>query len=131
MPESPEDLVRLFIRDYYDWNGRAAATIRKPRDAATVERIRQEHHDLLERYCPPGFSGEPPSYGTDSIHDPERTVIVSSEILEGTARVITQKPMPFGLRGVHSHEFDLQRHNGRWFIVGVFYIDGKERLPSL
>ena len=131
LPRSPEEIVRSFIRDYYAWNNRAAATIGKPRDAGTYERIQQEYKDILTRYCPPGFRGEPLAYGSHSTHHPEKSVIVAVEVLDASARVRTQKPMDATPNAVHTHEFDLQRRDGRWFIIGVFYIDGKERLPSL
>lgn len=130
-PGSPEDIVRSFIRDYYAWNNRAAATIGKPRDAGTHDRIQHGYMDILTKYCPPGFKGEPLAYGSNSTPDPEKSVIVAVDVLDTRARVRTQKPMGSGLNAMHTHEFDLQRREGRWFIVGVFYIDGKERLPSL
>ena len=131
LPLSPEDLVRSFIRDYYAWNNRAVSTLAQPRNATTDERIRQEYQDILRRYCPPGFKGEPLAFSSSSLHDPEKSVIVSVQVQDARARVRVQKPMDFSLKAVHTHEFDLQRRQGRWFLIGIFYIDGRERIPSL
>ena len=42
----------------------------------------------------------------------------------------TVKPMGSWSKSVHTHEFELEFRNGRWFLVGIYYIDGKERVPS-
>lgn len=128
---TPEALVNAFIKDYYLWNGRAAATIGKPSDRQTTQRIEREYGELLAKYCPVGFRGAPLAYGSNSTHDPNASVIVDVKRKDGSATVRTQKPMGSWTKSMHTHEFDLERRNGRWFLVGVYYIDGKERLPSL
>lgn len=128
---SPEALVAAFVRDYFDWNNRAAATIGKPADRGTDQRIQQEYQALLHKYCPPGFKGEPFSYGSDSTYNPRTTRIVAKTVGATSAIVRTERPMASWSKSVHIHEFELVFRENRWFLTGIFYIDGKERLPSL
>jgi hypothetical protein len=86
---------------------------------------------MLAKYCPAGFRGEPLAYGSESTHDPNASVIVDVIQKDGSATVRTQKPMGSWTKSVHTHEFDLERRDGRWLLVGVYYIDGKARVPSL
>jgi hypothetical protein len=128
---TPEALVVAFVRDYFDWNNRAAATMKQPSDQAIGQRIQQEYQALLHEYCPPGFKGEPLSYGSHSSHHPSTTRIVATTVGATSTVVRTQIPMAWSSTSFHTHEFELLFRESRWFLTGIFYIDGQERLPSL
>ena len=76
-PPTPEALVNAYIKDYDAWNARAtASTVGKPYDRQTNTRIVREYEEMLAKYCPSGFKGQPPSYGSNPTYDPNASVIV-------------------------------------------------------
>ena len=129
--DSPEGRVRSFLRDYRDWNARAAKRFGKAYDEAMELRIDREYDELVARYCPPAAERQGIVYGTDPAFDPGATRIVAVSTGDAQAVIRTAKRMHPESDSYHVHEFDLALQGARWLLTGIYYIDGDERLPVL
>lgn len=129
--DDPAALVRAFMADYLAWNDRAFGDDENGFSVESMERADADYRTLLERYCRPGFRGEPISYGSHSAHDPAREVIVSVDTHGDTAVVTTRHTATHPSTFISDHEYRLAREGGRWYLEEIFYVDGEERYPSL
>ncbi len=127
----PQELVLQFIEDYFEWNSQAVELGGRHFKLSPDDhvRIEQDYRKLLDKYCRPGFQGEPIAFGTESSHNPDKEVIVSQAIDDSEAAITTRHTDQFGFET--EHEFRFEREGSRWFLVAVDYIDGGEKYPGL
>ena len=129
--QKPGDLVLAFIEDYFEWNSEAVKLggIKFEHSTDTHNRIQHSYRKLLDKYCRPGFEGEPIAFGTESSHEPNKEVIISEDIGDSKASIRTRHTDQFGFEAEHEYRFELE--GSRWYLVAVDYIDGNEKYPGL
>lgn len=120
-----------FIADFKRWN--AAAHERSERagksDALQLESMevaKQEYAELLARYCQPGFVGEPISFGTPPMHDPDCEFVVTTAFSGDSCLVQTRMISEVtGVEMVDEFKYSLLCNNGYWYVDSVkCMIDG-------
>ncbi len=126
----PESLVRRFIEDYRAWNDRSQLRCEQDDSPEAFEAAEAEYADLLNRYCRPGFAGEPIAFGSTSNHHPatERVLSVNNDAGRCVVTTLNSDATGFEAR----YEYSLVFENDRWYLQALDYVDaGGERLPSL
>jgi hypothetical protein len=127
--ETPEALVREFLRDFEVWNARAVE-----RDAAASDKIaamdeaEDEYGDLLVKFCLPEFSGQLISYGTQSTHIATEAIV--GVVIQGDKAVVkTGYTDENDFRS--DYEYHAQYQDGRWYLLEAFYVDEDGKYPGL
>ncbi len=138
--DDPRTLVEAFIADYFRWNQEAYQRYESPhrlrlrgqaRDKAhrqAMEAAREEYAALLARYCRPGFEGQSISFGSSSMHDPGREVVVSVKPRGDRCVVRTRSTeVVAGTELVNDYEYRLTRSEDRWYLESLKTVheDGK------
>ncbi|QEH35554.1 hypothetical protein OJF2_41070 [Aquisphaera giovannonii] len=132
--KDPAALVERFIEEYSRWN--AAAMQRHsfssihltPEEKANLDLSVKEHHDLVARYCRPGFSPRQCSWGVPSLHAPGSEVIAAVEQQGDSCLVRTRTTDGRPLRGF---EYRMSRADGRWFLESIRGMVGDNSYENL
>lgn len=127
--ESPEALVRAFQADYLRWNHQAMALEAKHGALTALDLAEQAYARLLQKYCLPGFKGEPITFGTESVHGSTNERVMAVEENGSKAIVRTQVEHHSGYWPVY--EYELTRREGRWYLLQIYLLDKGERIPGL
>jgi hypothetical protein len=125
----PRSVVESFIADYFHWNNAAQASYDKSSGSAAMSEAEKAYQALLQRYCLPGFRGEPISFGSESSHVPGSEKVLSVHTAGAEAVVKTQMKDKHDF--VADYEYHLVFLNGKWYLKNVYYVDGNEKYPSL
>jgi hypothetical protein len=126
--DSPQAVVTAFISDYLEWN-RAALQLELDDPEHDIEEAEKLYQVLLDKFCEPGFVGEPISFGSDSSHDPKHEKIVLEEVSGVDAVIRTSQQDEHGF--VSEYEYRLRFKHNRWFLLAVDYLDADGSYPSL
>ena len=126
--DSPRAVVNAFIADYLEWN-RTAYQRQCDNPNGFIDEVLKLHQDLLNKFCEPGFIGEPIAFGSNSSHDPRREKIVFEEVSDISAvlRTTQRDENEF----VADYEYRLVFKSNRWFLLAVDYIDADGLYPGL
>lgn len=128
--DSPEALVRQFIADYQQWSDQANA--RQPLDAPlqALDLAQQEYAQLLAKFCPPGFQGQPIAFSDPANHGTGYEQILSSSRTADRALVKTRAIQP-GTGFAADYHYHLLFSHQRWYLSEVFYVDQDGQYESL
>jgi hypothetical protein len=130
--DSPQAVVHEFIHDYFRWN-LAALQLELDDPDGGLARAEKLYQILLDKFCEPGFVGEPIAFGSDSSHDPSREKIVLEEI-SGDHAVIKHAAIKTTQQDEHGFVIDYEYRlmlRQRWFLLAVDYVDADGSYPSL
>ena len=129
--KNPSDIVRSFIEDYYTWNNEAMKHSERERDDSgkAMKTAQERYQKLIEKYCLPGFKGQPISFGSESSHEPIKEVIASEEITGNKAIVKTKHTKSRNFVSDYEYRFVKIKH--RWYLEAVDYVDRDGKYPSL
>ena len=125
---TPEALVRSFQSDYKIWNDTAASRDPRGGSLSAMEEAQREYDMLLRKYALPDFQGEPIAYGTKSSHDPlaERIISVEREGHRALVKTVFEAELYSP-----EYEYELERRDGRWYLIQVYLVDEDGRYPGL
>jgi hypothetical protein len=125
--DSPQTVVHAFMTDYLEWN-RAALQFELDDPDGDMKQAEKLYQDLLDKFCEPGFVGEPIAFGSDSSHDPMHEKIVLEKVSERDAVIKTSQQDEHGF--VIDYEYRLT-FKQRWVLLAVDYLDADGAYPSL
>jgi hypothetical protein len=134
LPLEPDEVVRAFLIEYTQWNDASFARYQEGGDPwVAIDEAEQTYQQLLDKFCRPGFAGEPVSYSSHSSHDPELETIEDVRVSGASAVVETLKvELPNIPGAVSRREYRLSFDEGRWYIEAVDFIDADgSKYPGL
>jgi hypothetical protein len=124
----PKFVVEAFIADYLAWNDKAYVESK----TSDENRAEADYQKLLARYCRPGFTGEPISFGSDSSHGPLNETVVSVTT-EGDSSIVKTRHIQDidSFQFLSDYEYHLSREGDRWYLDRVFYVDAQGKYDCL
>jgi len=129
LPDEPEAITAAFIADYKEWNDFAFASC--PPGAGCGPAL-ESYDRLIEKYCRPGKQHLLPAFGSHSFHSPETSEVVAVRG-RGNRKTVTVRETRSDCCQ-QTDEFDFVRHDGRWWLDEMYFIDeddGNRRLEGL
>lgn len=128
----PQDLVRSFIHDYYDWSVRSSAATQGDnwKNVEVMELVEKDYsNSILTKYCAPEFKGQKITFSSEPSHDPDNEIVISETISAGSASVITKHTSQSGFCSDYEYLFTL--FGNRWLLQEVFYLSFGEKYECL
>jgi hypothetical protein len=129
----PDEFVRAFITDYERWNQFAYQLSEKLPytylgDAAKTS----AYLTTMGKFCPPGHKYQPIAFGSDSLHDNAREVVVGAERTADACVVKTRHTKVISNTTlVSDFEYHLRRTGERWFLTSLLYVNEKGKYECL
>lgn len=127
-PSAPEELVRMFQADYFNWNNAAVALDHDSDPEGAMAEAEARYAKLLTRYTMPGFKGYGVTFGDDPAHDPARERVLESRI-DGDSALVRTEFTQDGYSPVY--EYELMKSDGRWYLTEIYLVDSDGRHPGL
>ena len=131
----PEETVKLFIREYFNWNERANS-LRKSHSfqgrlpEATIVKIRHEYLEIIDRFCTETVKPQPVSYGDDPMHSPDLELIKSIEN-DGKKAVVKTEYTEATFNFKSDYEYYLCHCDNQWKIESILYVDRENKYECL
>jgi hypothetical protein len=130
--DAPEDIVRLFIKDYQAWNDGAYKRSRESKDTDVMKQATASYRKLIEKYCQPGFVHAPIAFGSNAQHHPDFEKVTGAQIKDERAIVhTTYSRRVADVELGHNYEYHLKRVGGKWYLFSVLYVDRDGKYEGL
>lgn len=131
MPQ-PQELVRSFIQDYYDWSVRSSEATQGDnwKNVEIIEIVEKDYfNSILAKYCASEFKGQKIAFSSEPSHHPESEIVISEKVSAFSASVITKHTSKSGFCSDYEYQFSLS--DNRWLLQEVFYLSFGEKYECL
>ncbi|EJE49706.1 hypothetical protein PMI14_05711 [Acidovorax sp. CF316] len=131
-------LVHSFIADYEAWNDTAQrqsdkAPLRSKAAQDAMEAAERAYAQLIGTYCPPGYRHQGISFGSEAMHRTADEKILGVDT-KGRSSVVRTRLAQFssGVDISSQYEYHFEKaQGGRWYLVRLLVLVGKEKLEAL
>jgi hypothetical protein len=124
---SPDEIVRNFIRAHHAWNARANERAKSlcpgsEADNNAYALTEVEYDELVSLFCASSVNRQGIAFGDNPTHDPDKETVESVKRSGSNAVVRTRHIVRHNY--VSEHEYHLVQEAGEWRIASVLYLDG-------